>query len=331
MKASSCPDPSSFIIVCIMLQFIIDHLSPQHLFSFLLLSVLGLSLYRAYLHPLRHIPGPLTTKLSSLWLYYHTYIGDQCSQIHKLHEKYGPIVQIGPYDVDIADGEALAPIYIQDGGFDKSSCYSNFDLDGHASMFSALTSAQRAPWAKAVLPIFSMAAIRGATNIMAECANSMFERMRKEAKAGPVDVLNLTRSFAADSLSAYVFEKPYGAIYEDSSRASVSAYVDTIIASGGFFYLPRSLFILAVWALGWNIASPNKTTPDPLKVVDSYVQGLVDSTKPAGHTFQGRLLSHGIPKDETRVQCEDAVFAGTETTGNNLAFICWNLAAHPGM
>jgi hypothetical protein len=71
--------------------------------------LLALRAYRVYLHPFAHIPGPLAAKCSWLWLHYHAYVGDECTQIRRLHEKYGLVVRVAPNEVDIADGDAIAP------------------------------------------------------------------------------------------------------------------------------------------------------------------------------------------------------------------------------
>ncbi|KAF2454918.1 cytochrome P450 [Lineolata rhizophorae] len=49
----------------------------------------------------------------------------------------------------------------------------------------------------------------------------------------------------------------------------------------------------------------------------------------AADTYQGRLLKVGISKEEAVAQCKDLVFAGTDSTGMNLASCCWFLAGYP--
>lgn len=92
-------------------------------------------LHRQFLHPLSRIPGPRLAACSSLWLAWHTFVGDECTAVFKLHERYGPVLRVGPNDVDIADGDAVDPIYLDRGGFQKTSAYSKFDIDGHTTIF----------------------------------------------------------------------------------------------------------------------------------------------------------------------------------------------------
>ena len=58
---------------------------------------------------------------------------------------------------------------------------------------------------------------------------------------------------------------------------------------------------------------------------------MFETPKGGGSSYPARLLSSGATKNETAAQCKDVLFAGTDSTGNNLAFICWNLVANPEM
>ena len=285
-------------------------------------------IYRLRFHPLARIPGPVFPKCSSLWLHYHTYMGDETTAVHRLHKIYGPVVRVAPNDVDISDGEAIAPIYIDKGGFVKSDCYANFDIDGHASIFSTLSSAYRAPRAKAVMGMFSTASIRSGSDLIYGCVDKFVARLQAEASTGrPVNVLNLSRALATDAVSSYLFHKDYRGIEEKSSQLSASPFVDTFVAFGRFFYLPNRVFLF----LDWFIATfmPDKHVNDSFAAVDGFVSTLVDDTAKGTDTYQSRLLNHGISKSETIAQCKDLIFAGTDSTGMNLATICWHLSRHP--
>ncbi|KAJ0134089.1 Uncharacterized protein HZ326_22870 [Fusarium oxysporum f. sp. albedinis] len=49
---------------------------------------------RAYLTPLRRVPGPFHAKFTHLWLKKHVLGGSRIYYVHNLHVKYGPVVQI---------------------------------------------------------------------------------------------------------------------------------------------------------------------------------------------------------------------------------------------
>ncbi|KAI9840073.1 MAG: hypothetical protein M1819_000266 [Sarea resinae] len=296
------------------------------LFSVLFITIQGI--YRVFLHPLRKIPGPLITKCSSLWLHYHAFIGDQCTAVHQLHEVYGPIVRVGPNDVDISKSDALGPIYIDRGGFEKSAYYTKFDIDGHATIFSTMSSDRRAPRAKSVLPIFSTASIKEAAGAITRCAQQMVERMGVVAKNGkPVNILTLTRAFALDSVTAYVFQQNYGGIHEKSSELSASLAIDGFVAVGRLYYVSHTVFDYIV--AFFDLVAPDLETRRSLEAVDVFVRSLVKGTVTGGSNYPSRLLTNGMAVDETIAQCKDVLFAGSDSTGTILAMTCWFLVANP--
>jgi cytochrome P450 len=307
----------------------------SHSSRFILLSpvlfVLLRSIYRILCHPLSHVPGPWLPACTSTWLNYHAWNGDECTTVHKLHVKYGPVVRTGPNDVDIADGEALNSIYVEKGGFRKASFYANFDIDGHKSIFSQVEPSERAPRTKAVLPLFSTGSLRAGSDTIYECVDRMVVRMKEEAKSGePVNILNLTRSFAVDAMTAYLFNNSYGGLEETGGAMSASAMVNAFVAFGRFFYLPNWLIQLLEW--GREKLLPDDRVNSSIAKVDCFVASVVDRSRTDDKlkgNYPSRLVESGFSVSETRAQCKDLIFAGTDSTGMNLAMICFMLAKHP--
>ncbi|KAL5489841.1 hypothetical protein ACEPAI_4673 [Sanghuangporus weigelae] len=68
-------------------------------------------LYRILpMHPLATYPGPLYLKISKLFWMYHASTGKQYILFTRLHDKYGPVVRIGPNELSIVDVESIPPI-----------------------------------------------------------------------------------------------------------------------------------------------------------------------------------------------------------------------------
>ena len=313
-------------ISCLLQQ--IHHHPLSFTLSVLLVWLLSRCFYRIFLHPLRHVPGPLIAKCTSGWLAYHGFFGDECSVIRSLHDHYGPVMRISPNDIDIAEGDALWPIYMEKGGFEKPAYYETFDLDGHASIFSARTLLHREPRVKAVLPIFSTSSVRTAAGLISECGDKFVVLLQRGARSGkPVNLLDLTRSFALDAVSSYVFHTDYGALQElkeTSADLSVAPCVDAFISDSQFFYLPTSLTraFQRVWPF-------DRKTLRSIELVDRYLHSIVAAAGKGSGSYESRLLDRSITRPEVEVQCKDALFAGTDSTGNVLAHICWFLARHP--
>jgi cytochrome P450 len=308
-------------------------LEPLSLLGTFVAVIVSIALYRVYFHPLAHIPGPLKAKLTSLWLYRLSYNGVEASTIDRLHQQYGPVIRIAPNEVDISDGAAINAIYIKNGGFLKNQCYTNFDIDSFPTLFSALDPTHRAVRSKAVVSMFSQSNIRDGKDIIQGCVQRMVDKLKQErdgAKGKPVNLLNATRSLAIDAVTAYLFHKPYNGIME--AQLSASQFVDMFVAVGRFFYLPG-------WAFGWadlwqqRLQEGKPEVYRSLKAVDQFVAGLVDEARRQdgsdGQTYQARLLNAEISREETIAQCKDLMFAGTDSTGMNMATIFWYLVKQP--
>ena len=292
------------------------------------LCLLAPCAYRVYLHPLAHIPGPLAAKCSWLWLHYHAYMGDECTRIRRLHEQYGPVVRVAPNEVDIADGDAIAPIYSAKADMVKSPHYNKFAVDAHATVFSTLETADRSARLRAVMPLFSASGIRESKAVIEDCVAEFVTRLKAEAASYQVvDVLNLAQAFACDVTTACLFGERYGALKETVAPCSVAGYFDSFLSVGRFFYMPT-----ATWAvLEWLAAAvfPNKQIGRSIASVNSYLDRLVKSSKTESSTFQGRLLSQGVPALETAAECKDSIFAGGYFIGVVVSRTFWLLVRNP--
>ncbi|RAO73778.1 uncharacterized protein BHQ10_009790 [Talaromyces amestolkiae] len=295
----------------------------------LLSSVIVLRcIYRLYFHSLSRIPGPKIAACTSLWLAYHTYIGDESSVIFDLHKKYGPALRIAPNDVDFDDGDAVEPIYVAGGGFPKTPQYSKFDIDGHTTIFSTLTLPERAQRAKAVAPLFSTASIRNASGTLDKVVDDFVSRVRTESKTGkPVNVLNAARGMAIDAISAYLFQQQYGAVTEQTSTMSASPFVDAYVGVGAFFNLLPGKIGDLVQSMADYWCADAKTNA-AFRLINSFTQNLVNTSVPKSGSYQSRLLEQVSP-EQSRIELKDACFAGTDSTSTNTASIMWFLAKYP--
>jgi hypothetical protein len=75
------------------------------------IAILSLLLINYFRNPLRNVPGPFWAKFSNLWLVYHTGQGRMHRKIIEVHEKYGPLVRLGPHEISTADIDSLKVIY----------------------------------------------------------------------------------------------------------------------------------------------------------------------------------------------------------------------------
>lgn len=81
--------------------------------------------------PLRKVPGPLISNFTSLVLKWNELKGNRTMYIHRLHQKYGPVVRVAPNEVCFTSPAAMKEIYASGGsGYDKSDFYNLFQVYG---------------------------------------------------------------------------------------------------------------------------------------------------------------------------------------------------------
>ena len=95
------------------------------------LLLLVLNVVRRLSSPLKAIPGPAISRLTSLQLKWNELRANRTLYIHGLHKKYGPVVRIAPNEVSFTSWPALKEIYCSGGsGFDKTEFYDLFTIYG---------------------------------------------------------------------------------------------------------------------------------------------------------------------------------------------------------
>ncbi|KAI0150162.1 cytochrome P450 oxidoreductase [Xylariaceae sp. FL1272] len=298
-------------------------------------------------HPLAKIPGPLIARLTDLQLVWHAYIGDEGDYVRRLHDKYGPVVRIGTESVDFTTPEVINPIYIQKGGFAKAKYYNNFDIDGHASIFSETSPAKRAARAKAVLPLFSAANVRAGCRPFTDSVERYVYNFGLARKSGKANALDLARCMSIDAVTEYLFGIRYGALKSaeeletkndtnkvegagQGEKMSASAIVDNFVSTARLWYLAPWLYDLADRLDA--LIFPNPAFSLSFKIVNEFVDRVLVKAKEdisknmSSKSYPARLLQAGFSPEEVHAQCKDIIFAGTDTIGMNLTTLCFMLA-----
>jgi hypothetical protein len=88
---------------------------------------LSFMIYKAITSPIAKIPGPTYSRFTALYLMLQEFSSNRRLYIHQLHQKYGPVVRLGPNEVSFVSLGALKEIYTSGGsGYDRTEFYSLF-------------------------------------------------------------------------------------------------------------------------------------------------------------------------------------------------------------
>ncbi|GLA62109.1 hypothetical protein AtubIFM55763_011211 [Aspergillus tubingensis] len=81
--------------------------------AFIVVFIFGLAFYRLYLSPLAKFPGPRLAAATGLYETYYDVVrdGQFSSHIERLHQTYGPIVRIKPWELHVKDPDNYNTLY----------------------------------------------------------------------------------------------------------------------------------------------------------------------------------------------------------------------------
>ncbi|KAF7858484.1 hypothetical protein EAF04_009084 [Stromatinia cepivora] len=311
-----------------------------------LLTIFSVIIYRLYLHPLRHIPGPLLGRTTSLFIYTISYLGIEGHVLRHYHRVYKTnVLRIAPYAVSVSDSTAIHTIYVAGGGFQKDARYANFNMGKVVSIFSTLDTEYRDTRAKAVAPLFSPAHLRVACEpqgVIHQCVSEFTNQLktfRAECKSRhlSLDILDLCARLSLDVVTGYLLNEPYGGLLEHqhlpveerlTAKLSINPFIFAIVGFSRFSLLPNWIF-RQLYSI-YSRISFSEAVGRCFVSLDTFAQRMVrqaldlDPVKQQD-SYQARLLAVGIAPDEVQVQCQAIVFAGADSTALKLATILFHL------
>ncbi|KAI9035492.1 Cytochrome P450 [Aspergillus affinis] len=161
-----------------------------------LLRGLYLVVYRLHLSPLAQFPGPKLAALSSWYEAYYDLInkghgGQLVFQIKRLHERYGPLVQVGPNEVHIDNPDYYTEIYSM------------------ASPSKPIDKLHHRIRRAAIAPFFSRARISALEGTLTDVIERISRRLAREyAGSGAVtNVCDMWGTLTADVVSEMAFAR----------------------------------------------------------------------------------------------------------------------------
>lgn len=204
------------------------------LFAWCVVSWYLISAFVAW-HRLRHVPGPFLASFSYLWFvrvcirqtYYETNIA--------LHEKYGPLVRVGPNEVTTNDPDIVRmsngakSVYAKGGWYDGNRFNPNErtmfiikDIEGHDQMKAKLA------------PAYAGRGIPDIEDNVDEQLKNLVDLIRSKYAAPPhggefrpLDLCKISGYFTLDVISRVSLGKEFGGLQTDSDPHNFYHTLDT--------------------------------------------------------------------------------------------------------
>ncbi|KAK4225379.1 Pisatin demethylase [Podospora fimiseda] len=167
--------------------------------------------------PLRRYPGPFLAGFTDLWRVRLVFTNRYADIIKELHEKYGPVVRIGPNTLDLDYPELLKTIYGTDGKWLKSDMYySNCNMvEGkrNYNVFSEMNQVTHANMKRPIVKYFTLGNVLTLEPHLNVVISDMIKEIDKRFVIGtPKDFEfgDWISFFTWDALSDATFSRRYG-------------------------------------------------------------------------------------------------------------------------
>ncbi|KAF7362288.1 Cytochrome P450 [Mycena venus] len=286
-------------------------------------------------HPLAHIPGPLSLKVSNLVIAYHSVRGKRHDLMEKLHRRYGKIVRIGSDNVSWADAEA-AKVCMGNKGLPRSVGYATAEtsetpgsiMTAYAAFYPEPTKVhaeRRARWAHA----FTSKAIR-------ECDTFLLPRVERLLKKvgeqqGSLDLGKWFGYFTFDFMGDLFFDGGFDMLNDQDEDGLWKIIEDFAPAIASLYYLPWLTPILLSMP-GADDAPIQKFFRFAIKCVDGRLKK-GNTVKDAFYYIAGEHVEdENKPKPSRAVIDSDVqtgIIGGSDTTASAMANTVFCLLMNP--
>ncbi|KAF5252368.1 hypothetical protein FANTH_2668 [Fusarium anthophilum] len=150
---------------------------------------------------LRHVPGPWYLKASNIPLSIYEILCHRNDMILDMHKKYGPVVQIAPNEVSIADLEATKQIYGTKERWAKSDYFDHFMGYGKRSIFATKPYEDHRIKRKYISSFYQAKTIYKLPEIEEHVNSRSLAVLDQVRHGGDVDVFGLTSRYALDNIT----------------------------------------------------------------------------------------------------------------------------------
>ncbi|KAL2690156.1 hypothetical protein Neosp_004224 [[Neocosmospora] mangrovei] len=234
---------------------------PIWLSAILALTIFAVlfTLLRAGFSPLRAIPGPFLSRFTDLWYLWRLYRGQFEQENLELHERYGPIVRLGPNRYSFSHPDALKAIYGPSAAhlFPKSPSYRPAAPPDPEkwTLFADENIQRHAKHRRLYQSTYSMSSLVTYEAYVDECADLFSLRLSELADTGvQADMGYWFQCFAFDVIGLITYSKRLGFLDRGEDVGSIIKTIDNemvyFVVAGVYSFLHKLAFPIRNWVAG---------------------------------------------------------------------------------
>ncbi|KAF5235679.1 hypothetical protein FANTH_11629 [Fusarium anthophilum] len=305
--------------------------------GFFLLIFATYTCFKAFLSPLRRLPGPWYSHFTHLVLKWYIISGRRIHYIHSLHQKYGPVVRICPQEVAISDLEAFSTIHKIGSGFLKSGWYDGIAQGRERGIFDMRDPHQHAARRRLFARAFSVSSLLANWEpVIRHKAELAVERIKQDALDAGADVFKWWTLMATDIIA----ELSFGESFRMLELGKQTPYIDAIqgaLTHSGIRYELSWVYPILRYLPFHGL----KKLMNADNIVYEYGAVAVRNMQSAGDGLSktnlfGQMLAEAEGQEKTSlsmpsVQTEagNLIVAGSDTTAVTLTYLIWAILKQP--
>ncbi|TRX94632.1 hypothetical protein FHL15_004404 [Xylaria flabelliformis] len=295
-----------------------------------LVRAAGRVFYNIFFHPLRKFPGPLVCRATNLWRVRRILSGDLPQEVRRLHEQYGPVVRISPYELAFIDSQAWKDIYGHHASYEMAKddkFYRPLGKRVADTIFSA-DRQHHSLLRRQLSHGFSDRTMHAQEPIFREYMDLLTKRLAERSDTGkPVDMAAWMNFITFDVIGNLAFGSDFGCLENSSYHPWVEAitgnFKDAAKMRVILQFMPPPL-LFGLYKLG--IFKGRKTH---LAYTKDKLRGRLEAGTERPDFIEGLLKKKDISVEELEVNAAVLVLAGSETTATLLSGALYLLGLHP--
>ncbi|KAL6251758.1 hypothetical protein RBB50_001968 [Rhinocladiella similis] len=178
---------------------------------------------------LRDLPGPFFASILPLDRVLTTYSGHQFAKHLAYHDKYGPIVRIGPNHVSVSDSDQISVIYNITSKFNKSNFYTLFHAKSPAgnipTVFSITDPQGHRDLKRPVGAAFALSALLDLESLADECT-AILQRKLDGLEGQNIDLGTWLHWYAFDVITYITFSNSIGFLEREQDVQGIISAIE---------------------------------------------------------------------------------------------------------
>ncbi|OKP06708.1 Pisatin demethylase [Penicillium subrubescens] len=301
---------------------------------------IGVLLYSLFFSPLRRIPGPFLARATRWWEYIKVVNGDSHREYVRLHEKYGPIVRIGPNRYSFTLPQAVKKIYELGGKFEKSQYYSPLLSPDPATqhIFPMLDNERHKDRRRKISALYTMSTMVSYENAVDKLNEVCIRKIHQFAEERRlIDIPHWMQYYAFDVIGEITFNESFKMMENEGDTTGMISGIreaNDFLAYAGVVPNVLPWFARLATLLG-KTSNARMIVGYTWKQINKYRDMNVHSTKETKKydTFLNKVLTMeaagSIGNPNILDACSSNITAGSDTTAISLSSCLYYLYTNP--